>query len=51
MNEQIAYTCNKCKKEKDESYFSYRLKSCDKCTDKTNAYRLDVKEFNKTNHG
>ena len=50
MTEQTTYTCNKCKKEKDESYFSCRLKSCDDCTDKNSTYRLSVKEFNKNYH-
>ena len=28
-----------------QSYFSYRLKSCDKCTDKHRVYRLNIKDY------
>ena len=35
MNEQTTYKCNTCRKEVNESSFSYRRESCDACTDKT----------------
>ena len=41
-NKQAMFTCNKCGQMK-ESSFSYRLKSCDECTDKRRAYRLNIK--------
>ena len=31
--------------EMDESYFSYKRKSCDSHTDTTRAYRLNVRDF------
>ena len=52
MSEQTIYTCNNCTEEMDETSFSYTLKSCDECSDKTRTYRLNVKdyleEYNKT---
>ena len=45
MNEQTTYTCNNCKKEMDETSFYYRLNSCDKCTNKARAYRLNVQGY------
>ena len=45
MSEHTPYTCNKCTKEINKSYFSYRLKSCDDCTEKIRTYRLSVKEL------
>ena len=37
-------------KEIDETSFSYKLRLCDECTDKTRAYRLNVKDVAKTYH-
>ena len=44
MSEQTTNECTKCKKM-DEAYFSYKLKSCDVCTDKTRAKRLSLKDY------
>ena len=41
MEEQILNTCNKCRKMKNESLFSCKLKSCDKCTDNIRQYYKD----------